>query len=150
MSVDRLLIDHQGNGVVITRDWVAGRCWDIVLVAMDEAPDLIGDTLVVTSAVRQRIDGKRRSEHHNGNAVDFRTGLGGRSLADLVWAERLGAIVCRGKPQVAYQRAVDWRSRVADRLGNEFDIVYGIEVNHVNHVHGEHDSVKSERRFGVG
>ena len=38
MAVERLLIDHQGNQVVLTRDWVASRCMDIVLVAMDEAP----------------------------------------------------------------------------------------------------------------
>jgi hypothetical protein len=148
MSVDRLLIDHAGNDVVLTRDFLGSRCWDIVMAAMDEAPNLIGGTLVITSAVRQVIEGKPRSWHHKARAVDFRTGLAGTRLADLRWSSRIGAIECRGNAQVAYQRAIEWTYRIAARLGNEFDLVYGIAAKHVNHIHGEHDGNKSERRFG--
>ena len=120
----------------------------IIAVAMDEAPRLIDDIVAVTSAWRPAKP--RFSWHHMGRAVDFRTGLnlrddfremGQPDLDDLVYTRRPGAIWCEppgeNEAEAVYYSACAWADRIRARLGTEFDIVYGIDVGHWNHIHAE-------------
>ncbi len=129
--------------------WQHSHMRNIIRAAMIEAPQLVDDTLVVTSVSRgQQMRMKPFSYHQageEGRAVDFRTGLKGNgTINDWTWdliMQAPGAIVSDNS-QEAYYLALSWASRMKLRLGNEYDVIYGIEHNHVDHIHVEKDRKK--------
>ena len=127
--------------------WQHSHMRNIIRAAMIEAPQLVDDTLVVTSVSRgQQMRMKPFSYHQageEGRAVDFRTGLSGTSRDTLEWENRIGAIdPSPFEVQDRYRAVLLWAQRIRERLGNEYDVIYGIEHNHVDHIHVEHDRKK--------
>ncbi len=104
-----------------------------------EAPPLVGRVMVVTDAWRAKLD-NTPSWHPYLCAIDVRSGVEDDT-------PRRGAII-GDSVDIRYDRAVEWRNRVAVRVGAEYDIVYGRAVNHVDHVHGEWDQRKRRRTHG--
>ena len=71
--------------------WQHDHTRRIIAAAMAEAPELVDDTLVVTSVWREPTGGV--SYHFSeGRAVDFRTGLSGSTLDAMAYQPRAGAI----------------------------------------------------------
>jgi hypothetical protein len=99
-----------------------------------EAPPTKGGIIVVTSVWRK--PGAKPSQHPELMAVDVRTGIDDTRLQGGI----LGAT-----REVRYGHASEWAARVQMRLGSEYDVVFGAEVRHVDHIHGEWDRRKRRR-----
>jgi hypothetical protein len=102
----------------------------LLAVAAETAPPLRKDVLVVTEGWRKGTPGKR-DQHTHFKGLDIRTGIESPNLE--------GAIV--GSPNSRINRiraAKAWCERMEDRLGTDYDIVFG-DSRHINHIHGEHD-----------
>ena len=106
------------------------------------APEVVGGSIVCT-AISREDDPERFSYHAVGRAVDIRTGLSGTSVDDLDWYEWPGSILNqRGisiSPLSAYRNATQWAAELRLALGDGYDVVYGFDRNHVNHIHIERD-----------
>jgi hypothetical protein len=103
-----------------------------------EAPELRNDVMVVTGLWRPATP--TPSYHPAMQAADVRTGIDNPGVQ--------GAIRGEG-PEERYEIGCRWAARARRRLGLEFDLVYGREVNHVDHIHGEWDQ-KKRRAIRLG
>lgn len=111
--------------------------------ALRTAPDRMVDDLVMVTSISRPKTGQF-TYHHVGRAIDFRTGLDlpDNSLLepeDLVWSFRPGAIDTGGSTADVYFEAMAWAQRLRGVLGNGYDVVYGIDRKHWNHIHVERD-----------
>ena len=123
--------------------WDHPRLMTMVRAAVREAPALFENVMVITSVWRSGT-----GYHPKNRAIDIRSGLSGISRGDLKHVLRTGAIVppvtnaTSDLEWLMYLKIVDWAKKIALRLGDEYDVVYGIDRNHVNHIHIEHDERK--------
>lgn len=120
---------------------VLERCAPILRALALEAPETVDGLVVITSTIRESDTYKPFSWHHAGQAIDWRTGIKPAELA----AEP-GAIVASSRDE-AIEIAKAWRDRVADRLGNEFDVVGPRDYRHIDHGHAERDGRKTLRVY---
>ncbi len=107
----------------------------ILQAAACEAPETVGNVITVTSTHRVATTTSRFSYHLLGEAVDIRTGV-----FEAAHTAR-GAVV---RATEADRRAISdaWAERIRQRLGGEFDVVYG-DGKHIDHIHIERDGAKS-------
>ena len=119
----------------------------IISACMIEAPNLRNQEMVVTSVWRESDN---PSSYHEGlgdgepRAVDIRTGISGSKRDDLMvngWPGALVPPITNGGDTgwMTYLEAEAWSKRIEKRLGCEYDVVYGLVNDHVNHIHIEHD-----------
>lgn len=137
-----------------------------------EAPALRGDVLWVSSVWREPslLDGvvrgsssfwENQKSYHQGKgdgharAIDLRSGLYLKK-EDGVSSKRERMSFGDGRqgdilPPISnsgdmiwqtYLKGMAWAERIRQRLGYEFDVIYGIDRNHVDHIHLEHDYKK--------
>lgn len=112
--------------------------------ALRTAPEsMVGDVVMVTSISRPASSDIPFSYHHIGRAMDFRTGLDSPhpdhpSAEQLIWSPRVGAISGEDA-ELVYWQAMRWAAKLRLTLGDGYDVVYGIERKHWNHIHVERD-----------
>lgn len=102
-----------------------------------EAPQTVDGVIVITSTIRDP-DGPF-SWHWSADALDVRTGC-----FDAM-AKARGAIIAPTYDD-RVRLAGEWAARVRNRLGLEYDVIFGDE-RHIDHMHLEHDGGKASRRF---
>ncbi len=102
-----------------------------------EAPETVGRVIVITDVWRPDAAG---GYHPKLRAFDVRSGV-----EDLQSARR-GAVQGLSEDD-RYASCVAWCDRIRLRIGREFDVVFGREVDHVDHLHVEHDERKAARAF---
>ncbi|MEE9386403.1 MAG: hypothetical protein V3V08_23560 [Nannocystaceae bacterium] len=105
------------------------------------APEVVGGRICCT-AIGREVDPEKFSYHGVGRAVDLRTGLSGTNIEDLALQYRDGAITKTESvafKKDAYWEAMEWASRLRAALGDGYDVIYGIEQSHTDHVHIERD-----------
>ncbi len=107
-------------------------------VAARTAPDVVGGKVCCT-AIGREVDPDKFSYHAVGRAVDLRTGLSGDSSATLGWTARDGSVLNSHGVGHTYSTARDWARRLRGALGDGYDVIYGFERQHVNHIHVERD-----------
>jgi hypothetical protein len=101
-----------------------------------EAPRMVGDVVVVTSAWRES-EGVF-SWHWAGRALDIRTGI-------LLDQSTTGAVI-GPNPKARTAICGEWAMRIRTRLGLEFDVIFG-DAQHIDHIHIEHDGVRANRQY---
>ena len=100
--------------------------------------DLEGGVVVITSTYRE--PGSGFSWHSRFAALDYRTGLYRDQAGNLALGDRRGSIVA-ATPELALEIAQAWADRLSNRLGSNFDVVFG-DARHINHGHVENDAAK--------
>jgi hypothetical protein len=100
----------------------------ILAVAAKEAPELLGDVMIVTEGFRPHRTGQP-SLHPELRAFDLRTGIDAPTLR--------GAIVHHSRTH-RLELAQLWADRMRLRLGTDYDVVFG-DDRHIDHIHVEYD-----------
>ena len=117
------------DGVVLYPDHMVNVAIPRIFYALSmTAPKLVGEMIVITELWREGS-----GYHPKCRAVDVRTGVYSRNLT--------GAIVGSSQDQ-RKQFGIDWAKRLRLRLGYEFDVIFGTDNAHIDHMHIEHDEKK--------
>jgi len=100
--------------------------------------ELVDGVIVITSTYR--APGSGFSWHSRFAALDYRTGLYRDQAGNLALGARRGSIVAE-TPELALEIAQAWADRLSNRLGSNFDVIFG-DARHINHGHVENDAAK--------
>ena len=103
------------------------------------APRLEGGVVVITSTYRP--PSSRFSWHQRFAAVDVRTGIYRGDDGELELGRRRGSILA-SSPRQALEVGRRWKSDLEARLGSTFDVVFGDDDAHLDHLHLERDGAK--------
>ena len=93
---------------------------------------------ICCTAIGREVDPEKFSYHAVGRAVDIRTGLKLDDRGDVLLFERAGSIA-NEYAEDGYHAVLGWAQLIRNALGDGYDVVYGIEQNHVDHIHIERD-----------
>lgn len=99
---------------------------------------LVDGVVVITSTYRGT--GSGFSWHSRFSALDYRTGIYRDQAGNLALGTRRGSIVAP-TPELALEVAQAWADRLSNRLGSNFDVVFG-DARHIDHGHVENDAAK--------
>ena len=127
---------HPTLGAILPADAFSemrARLWGALRVVALEAPQTIASVVVVTDFYRDGDPG------YHGKLWAFDVRAVSRE------ATARGGIQAGNREQ-AIEIGKAWRTRVALRLGSDFDVVFG-DPEHLDHLHVELDQRKVERSF---
>ncbi len=114
-------------------------CRRIFAALAIEAPETVGRVVFITSTWRRATPTSKFTYHHRAEAVDWRTGV----LEPM--DREPGAIVAASEGE-RNAIASAWARRVGERLGSEYDVIYG-DKRHIDHGHAERDGRKVARVY---
>ena len=100
----------------------------ILYVASMTAPRTMNNVIVVTSSWREGT-----GYHPKFRALDIRSG---------VYAQELRGAVIAESQEKRLELCKRWSQRMRLRFGYEYDVVFGQDDDHMDHIHIEHDAKK--------
>lgn len=136
-------------GCILPREvWRTPHIGMLIDAALTTSPALIADSMIITCVWRPATE--RFSYHPGCRAIDIRTSLVERDGEVVGWTDRTGAIVCGNDSWMGYIGSLDWANRIRAYAPPYVDVVYGLDVHHVDHIHLEVDGKKEEEWFYDG